>query len=387
MAWTAVVFERELLYKEVWAEPVRTVAKRYQLSDVGLRKICKHLGVPVPPLGYWARVAAGQSPRVTPLPSKFKGDTKYVRQVRVDEVADERAQRELKMLAKESPTEWPAISVKPTTDELHRLVVRTGIRTKHRAGSLDDLAESQGDDVLELRTTIDQRDRALRILDAIVSTALAAGAKIASKADHCDKVHLDVQGQVVQIRLEEERDRTSRQPTAAEKARQSKEPWYRPDVWTFAPSGRLKLTLFEQKGGNPYLTLRDGKSHPLEQRLDQVIPNLWGAVVKRRVEAELREEERERWDRARKRREELAAVRQVELERLKKTEELAQRWRRATELRQYADALQTAGQGESAAKVNQTLESEVAWIRNAADWLDPLKPMHWPEVDGDSLSR
>lgn len=51
MARDNTVFEREQLYSEVWKEPVRIVAKRYGISDVGLRKTCKKLGVPMPPLG------------------------------------------------------------------------------------------------------------------------------------------------------------------------------------------------------------------------------------------------------------------------------------------------------------------------------------------------
>ncbi len=35
MGWQETVFEREPLYKEVWAEPVSTVAERYALSNVG----------------------------------------------------------------------------------------------------------------------------------------------------------------------------------------------------------------------------------------------------------------------------------------------------------------------------------------------------------------
>lgn len=79
MAHRTTVFEREPLYAEVWKEPVSIVAKRYGISDVALRKICLKLGVPVPPLGYWAEVAAGQQPRVTKLPENHKGDTRYVR--------------------------------------------------------------------------------------------------------------------------------------------------------------------------------------------------------------------------------------------------------------------------------------------------------------------
>ena len=52
----SIGFERHKLYAEVWTEPATKVAKRYGVSDVGLRKICKRLSVPLPPLGYWARI-------------------------------------------------------------------------------------------------------------------------------------------------------------------------------------------------------------------------------------------------------------------------------------------------------------------------------------------
>lgn len=52
--------DREKLYEEVWAEPVIIVAERYGLSDNGLRKNCKKLGIPLPPAGYWAKIKAGQ---------------------------------------------------------------------------------------------------------------------------------------------------------------------------------------------------------------------------------------------------------------------------------------------------------------------------------------
>jgi hypothetical protein len=52
MSYDETIFERDTLYARVWSEPLRTVAASYGLSDVGLRKICKRLGIPVPPLGY-----------------------------------------------------------------------------------------------------------------------------------------------------------------------------------------------------------------------------------------------------------------------------------------------------------------------------------------------
>ncbi len=53
-------YNRETLYQEVWENPVTEVAKRYKMSDVNLRKICKKLDVPLPPLGYWAKIRAGK---------------------------------------------------------------------------------------------------------------------------------------------------------------------------------------------------------------------------------------------------------------------------------------------------------------------------------------
>ena len=60
---------REALYEEVWTDAVTVVAPRYGLSDVGLVKICKKLGIPVPPRGYWAKVKAGRLARKVPLPA------------------------------------------------------------------------------------------------------------------------------------------------------------------------------------------------------------------------------------------------------------------------------------------------------------------------------
>src|SRR6266581_2523134 len=101
------VFEREAVYDEVWKDPVRTVARRYRISDVGLRKICNKLGVPLPPLGYWARVAAGRTPRIPPLRADHKGQTRYVRSVYVDDEVPEKERRAATLLAETRPATWP----------------------------------------------------------------------------------------------------------------------------------------------------------------------------------------------------------------------------------------------------------------------------------------
>jgi len=63
--------DREKLFNEVWKEPMTTLAKRYGISDNGLRKRCNKLRIPLPPAGYWAKLKAGKKvmkkPKLPPL--------------------------------------------------------------------------------------------------------------------------------------------------------------------------------------------------------------------------------------------------------------------------------------------------------------------------------
>ena len=64
-------YSRNRLYELVWKIPMRTLALQYGVSDSALRKACCRLLVPLPPQGYWNKVAAGkqvaQRPALPPL--------------------------------------------------------------------------------------------------------------------------------------------------------------------------------------------------------------------------------------------------------------------------------------------------------------------------------
>lgn len=66
-------FTRQQLYDLVWAGPMTTQAKSLDISGVGLAKACRRGDIPVPPRGYWARLAAGQRVARTPLPRRAPG--------------------------------------------------------------------------------------------------------------------------------------------------------------------------------------------------------------------------------------------------------------------------------------------------------------------------
>lgn len=74
----SVAMTREEAYALVWSEPVRTVAQRFGISDVGLKKHLAASKVPVPERGYWAKLAAGKRVATTPLPPRDPGASNWV---------------------------------------------------------------------------------------------------------------------------------------------------------------------------------------------------------------------------------------------------------------------------------------------------------------------
>jgi hypothetical protein len=65
--------QRAQLYREVWAEPMTTVARRYEVSSVYLKRVCDALEIPCPGRGHWAKVAAGHQEPITRLPPASPG--------------------------------------------------------------------------------------------------------------------------------------------------------------------------------------------------------------------------------------------------------------------------------------------------------------------------
>lgn len=71
-------FTRQGLYELVWSEPMKVLAARYNISDVGLAKACRHAGIPVPERGYWAKKQAGKKVPKAQLSPKFPGASDFV---------------------------------------------------------------------------------------------------------------------------------------------------------------------------------------------------------------------------------------------------------------------------------------------------------------------
>lgn len=97
---------RQELYDLVWSKPMTHIAKDFGMSDVAVRKHCKNMDIPTPPVGYWTKLEYGKKVRKPKLPTKKYPSDEFVhlmpRQVisRSPESieAEERAKEEVAML-------------------------------------------------------------------------------------------------------------------------------------------------------------------------------------------------------------------------------------------------------------------------------------------------
>jgi len=116
---------RAQLYAMVWEKPMTHLAKEFGLSDVGLAKICKKHGVPLPERGYWAKVEAGIKVPKKALPRK-----NYNPEI---EIQDRSPITQADVLQKQQKKEQAAatialiaeVVVSPQLDSPHKLTVKT----------------------------------------------------------------------------------------------------------------------------------------------------------------------------------------------------------------------------------------------------------------------
>ena len=66
------------LYQLAWSEPLRTLAKRFGISDVALAKRCRGANIPLPGLGFWAKKEAGKAVFQAALPERGLGQSDFL---------------------------------------------------------------------------------------------------------------------------------------------------------------------------------------------------------------------------------------------------------------------------------------------------------------------
>ncbi len=100
---------RKELYDLVWSKSLTQLAKEYNTSDNGLRKICKKHNISLPKMGHWQKVQFGKKVEVVPL-QKVANEKEI--QISLDEREAEGKEEhiisKIARISKEIETEYPS---------------------------------------------------------------------------------------------------------------------------------------------------------------------------------------------------------------------------------------------------------------------------------------
>lgn len=408
MEYLTQAYDRQQLYEEVWAEAVTRVAKRYNISDVGLRKVCKKLNIPLPPLGYWAKIQAGKKLPIPALPP-YDGPDELVTERGV--LPDKPSKPELPEIADCRQFESDPknhINVPPELDRPHPLVAATQkafnqAAKEHKRGfqSWDPLRPNvrriylyhdtrgipylSNKDGLDIAVTEQSRPRALRIMSALLHALDARRLPVHMDREGKKGTYTSVAGEEISIRLTERTTRSEREPTAEEKKKLRRgETLNIYPRFVFHPTNELSLGIVSEYSSTLDRAITDGKTQKIEERLNEFVTSLFREAYDRKQTRHERERERKKYEAAERRRYAREMRRQKELEKLKNLEAEAQQWRRAQDIRAYVLAVEssTCAEGKTI-DAGGELGRWITWARERADWLDPLVEANCPGLDAE----
>jgi hypothetical protein len=174
VAWETVVFKRDRLYEEVWSEPMRTLAARYGLSDIGLAKICRKLDIPVPGRGHWARKAAGQEIPRTPLPPHKPGRPRQHVSARRTDAAPPPICEDAERMIERERDPGNAVIVPDVLTDPHPFV-RLSMTILRRAEYRARFPATTEERCLDVDVTERTRERALRVMNALLRALESRG--------------------------------------------------------------------------------------------------------------------------------------------------------------------------------------------------------------------
>lgn len=243
------------------------LAKKYKISDVGLKKVCAKMGIPVPPRGYWAKLAAGKSVRKTNLPAlpQDKRGLAYIGP-RQEPFAAEFRRLHPEQLEMERASAGKKVVVPPRLTNPHPLIKARIAQAKNRRSRKPPWNEVP----IGFHASVSRAafDRAMRIADTLVKALEAEGHTVSITPE--GKTRVTVFDEHVEVLIDEKVVSTPHEPTPGEIAKQKRDPWFAPPQKDYHCSGDLVIRL-DAFADNLRKSWGDGKTQRLEDMLDSVI--------------------------------------------------------------------------------------------------------------------
>jgi hypothetical protein len=346
---------REELYKMVWAEPMISICKKYGLSDNGLRKHCKRLNIPTPPVGYWEKLRHGKSPEKIPLP-KQSDENRQSTDLTESEIIltsppDRKKVRELEILSNDTSV----FNVPEVLYAKDFIIIDT--IEKFRQESENSYLRRNPFKVktgpaLDVSVSAKSRHRALSIFETIIRGICFRGGDIKIKDGLTYAV---INSEEIQISI-------------TEKHRQVPNTEDNYPKYNYIQSGLLCFNIFY--GYRDKDVLKDSAYTKLEDKIIPILANMEiraEKIKEERIEAERRRIERENEERLRR---EFKEKQDAEKKEFKTLFLMAERLNKTQILRQYISTFEEFL--NSKGEMDEESASKIEWAKLKADWLDPF---------------
>jgi hypothetical protein len=356
-----------------WSAPMRDLAAKIGLSDVGLKKLLKSQGVITPPQGHWNRVHAGKPVAKSPkLPARRPGETGRIhvdhrfapvltavdplpssgpfRSAAVPEDLDKLYDQELKAIGR--------VAVPRKLERFHYGLAQIFRQEERRRAKF--AASNWSWDAPKFDGPLDQRR--FRILNAIFMALSRRGH--GGRASERDG-RIDATAIVGDMGVDLDIAIAGKHRTVREYGRDV-------PARDLPASTALMLMIDGQRGRAGEMTWQDHAAGKLESKLTEITARIIvaGEARFRRAlkESEEREEQYRRWQEQRRREE----IERRNAERLKHLRYSGELLRQAEDLRALIGRVRDAAVAGSVAVDRGRLEEWERWASAEADRLDPI---------------
>jgi hypothetical protein len=384
-----LTLSREELYELVWSKPIVELAKDFGLSDVALAKRCRRLAVPVPGRGYWARVAAGQTPRQAPLKKRADASGDHYAltfHAPREDVQPKQEQVDATHAKSDVRQKIAELDIQPVDNLLTAsgIVKRTAmhLKVKWRKDITWERGERTGP-IVRVEVSDACTDRALRLAEQLLEAVKYVGWKVRRPERTVEPtsygryaqpaapagpefVQILAEDEPFSFHIDERRKRIDHVPTEEEKQKRRRGDYVYAPRWDYLQTGELRLHVSGKVS-------QDKATKKIELTLGSVLDFMLTEALaikvrreeRRLAEIEARRQEELRWK--------LSQRRQANEKLIHELEAQAGAWFRARVLRSYLRALRRKLDGRQleASLLDRNVDF-VTWIEHYIDQLDPL---------------
>jgi hypothetical protein len=356
-------WDREQLYRRVWAKPLTKLGPDYGVSATALWKVCKKLHVPLPGRGHWSKSTQARPSIRPPLPH-LKGFFVVRRRKELSNINVAAAEP----FAPTSRLRAPRKALINPDFEPGRLVAESALRL--RKAPVDDrgiIRARSNEACLDLRVSKAELGRALTISSRLLELLKLEGIRVSVELRDRAITKARVFEHEIQFAVLERTRKTGLEHRLDGRAETTLTSCSRSRC-----TGRLAIQVLECGADGLRKRWSDGDKHRLEDLLPCCVSGFKALARSLQIAAAERASKEQNALCEKRGRRNFGRVTEGKPRKLHDLTIAAEKWSRAQLLREFIQAVERTASRIALPIVDGPIENWIEWAREQADKLDPL---------------